>query len=246
MVFVSAFGSGCAQKDETARSSSEAVLSPTDSGRIPALELEVVSDQPTVQGSSPVYVNAAMQPLHDRNERDFLQAVGLGIGRRAHIQILHDQILAMEDGSEWRIYKSELLGIAEHDQPMVMSTTRAVSAGHSLARMEESAREKEEIESAKTYAESARKGVRERALNDFEIIALERMKSGETGPWMAEAPDRGVGCFRMMGAIRARQDCLKCHSDYKEGDALGAFVYLLEQVAPAKVEIEEPELLSSR
>ena len=61
---------------------------------------------------------------------------------------------------------------------------------------------------------------------------------------MAEAPDRGVGCFRMMAAIRARQDCLRCHSDYKEGDALGAFVYLLEQVTPARG--EEPELLGAR
>ncbi|MDA0811803.1 MAG: DUF3365 domain-containing protein [Verrucomicrobia bacterium] len=174
----------------------------------------MVSDQPTGQGSSLVYVNAAMQPLHDRNERRFLQAVGFGIGRMVSMPIMPDEILAMEDASEWRIYKSELLGIAEHDQPVIMSTTMAVVEEHRLALMEESAQEKQVIESQKTYAESARKGVRERALNDFEKTALERMNSGETGPWMAEAPDRGVGCFRMMAAIRARQDCLKCHSDY--------------------------------
>ena len=79
MVFVSAFGSGCAQKDETARSSAEAVPSPIDGGRIPALELEAVSDQTTVQSSSLVYVNAAMQPLHDRNERIFCRPLDLGV-----------------------------------------------------------------------------------------------------------------------------------------------------------------------
>ena len=34
--------------------------------------------------------------------------------------------------------------------------------------------------------------------------------------------------IRMLGALRASDDCLKCHTDSRKGDLLGAFSYTLK------------------
>ena len=61
-----------------------------------------------------------------------------------------------------------------------------------------------------------------RPLDEFEQRGLEAVRRGEELVWTREAPKR------MFGAIRAKADCLDCHSKAKEGDLLGAFTYYLD------------------
>jgi hypothetical protein len=61
-----------------------------------------------------------------------------------------------------------------------------------------------------------------RPLDEFELLGLNAVRSGEELVWTREAPTR------MFGAIRAKADCLHCHAKAKEGDLLGAFTYYLK------------------
>lgn len=60
-----------------------------------------------------------------------------------------------------------------------------------------------------------------RTLDEFERLALEAIQRSENLVWARDAPKR------MFGAIRAENDCLKCHTNEKKGDLLGAFTYNL-------------------
>jgi len=66
-----------------------------------------------------------------------------------------------------------------------------------------------------------------RDLDEFEKRALADLQEGEQVR-LTEAS----GTVRLLGALRARSDCLKCHSDKKEGDLLGALSYAFEQAKP--------------
>ena len=59
-----------------------------------------------------------------------------------------------------------------------------------------------------------------RPLDEFERLGLEALRRGEELVWTQEAPTR------MLGAIRAWQSCVECHTN-KVGDLLGAFTYYL-------------------
>ncbi|HTU92885.1 MAG TPA: hypothetical protein VMF69_22585 [Gemmataceae bacterium] len=61
-----------------------------------------------------------------------------------------------------------------------------------------------------------------RPLDEFERLGLDAVRRGEELMWTREAPTR------MFGAIRARADCLDCHTNANEGDLLGAFTYYLK------------------
>ena len=62
---------------------------------------------------------------------------------------------------------------------------------------------------------------RRRSLDEFEERGLQAVRRGADLVGTPEAPQR------MFGAIRARQECLDCHSGGREGDLLGAFSYFL-------------------
>jgi len=66
----------------------------------------------------------------------------------------------------------------------------------------------------------ARKAKR-RPLDEFETRGLDAVRRGEHLVWTPEAPKR------MFGAIRARSQCLECHTSAKKGELLGAFTYYL-------------------
>ncbi len=66
----------------------------------------------------------------------------------------------------------------------------------------------------------ARQAIR-RPLDEFERLGLDSMRRGEHLVWTREAPTR------MFGAIRARTQCLECHTNAEKGDLLGAFTYYL-------------------
>ncbi len=61
-----------------------------------------------------------------------------------------------------------------------------------------------------------------RPLDEFEQRGLDAVRAGAELVWTREAP------HRMFGAIRARSDCLDCHSGAREHELLGAFSYYLE------------------
>jgi len=62
-----------------------------------------------------------------------------------------------------------------------------------------------------------------RSLDEFERLGLDAVRRGENLVWTREAPTR------MFGAIRARVQCLECHTNAKKGDLLGAFTYYLDK-----------------
>lgn len=68
-----------------------------------------------------------------------------------------------------------------------------------------------------------------RPLDKFEQLALNAVRQGRDLVGTKEAPNR------MFGAIRAKENCLECHTAAKENDLLGAFTYYLE-TSVAKLE----------
>src|SRR5262249_16703920 len=68
-----------------------------------------------------------------------------------------------------------------------------------------------------------------RPLTDFEPKALAQLRTGVDTTTAVDQSTRQV-----VGAIRAQNSCLRCHTGFKEGDLLGAFTYHLTQtpVAP--------------
>jgi hypothetical protein len=68
---------------------------------------------------------------------------------------------------------------------------------------------------------------RVRDLDEFEKASLAELRQGEQV--LMTEDEEGV---RLLGAIRARKDCLKCHSGKKEGDLLGALTYVFERQKP--------------
>jgi hypothetical protein len=65
-----------------------------------------------------------------------------------------------------------------------------------------------------------------RPLDDFEAERLPKLRAGEELS-TAQGPRR----VRMLGAIRAQADCLRCHG-VNQGDLLGAFSYDLRRDLP--------------
>jgi hypothetical protein len=61
-----------------------------------------------------------------------------------------------------------------------------------------------------------------RPLDEFERLGLDAVRRGHDLVWTREAPTR------LFGAIRAKDRCLECHANAKEGDLLGAFTYYLD------------------
>lgn len=63
-----------------------------------------------------------------------------------------------------------------------------------------------------------------RELDDFEYSGLGVLERGED---LYARSDKGV--IRLLGAVRAKTDCLSCHTRHKTGDLLGVFSYTLRE-----------------
>ncbi len=68
-----------------------------------------------------------------------------------------------------------------------------------------------------------------RQLDDFERKSLPKLRAGEE-----VVIATSTNTIRMLGALRARQDCMECHS-VVEKTLLGAFSYTLERNPPLPV-----------
>ena len=91
-----------------------------------------------------------------------------------------------------------------HDSPVAFVASIATDAGHSSPRVIR---------------------LQTRSLTPFETRSLDRLRAGSEVVTETRGPDRLV-----VGAVRARKDCLSCHAGYKESDVLGALTYRLSIV----------------
>jgi hypothetical protein len=106
--------------------------------------------------------------------------------------------------SHWQVIRLELVGLLRHDEPRVYLSRE-------LPRMDQLA------------------DASNRALDDFESGALPKIRS-EENVVMDIAHDQ----IKMLGAIRAGNDCLQCHEG-ERGQLLGAFSYELTPTADAPI-----------
>ena len=182
------------------------------------------------------YRNGQLQEVHEQTLRTFVNSPGFGIGRklrpdaarltrgdrqdirlpqpvpraypagsgyvkdRRHVAgfLPHGFSKVPEPKEHWVVENIDLVSLLLHPQPLAY-----VSAD--LPRMDE-------LREAPT-----------RELDAFEAAALGRLLGGETLT-VGEAGDH----LRMLGSIRAVEQCVKCHGG-ERGDLLGAFSYTLRK-----------------
>lgn len=123
------------------------------------------------------------------------------------------KVTAMES---YKIDALELIGIAKHVTPVAFEMNR-----HSPFLVNQT----RQTTPSRWSVEQTISGTRE--LTDFEKSALTQLNAGKDVAQM-NAPD---GSLRLVGAVRAQQACLECHSDYKVGEILGAFSFRLSKSA---------------
>jgi len=103
--------------------------------------------------------------------------------------------------TKWQVTRLDLVSLLKHETPVAY-------VSRNLPQMDD-------LDDAPT-----------RLLDEFERAALERLRS-EEDLVIDEAGDR----IRMLGSLRAAEDCVACHS-VRRGDLLGAFSYELTPVSP--------------
>ncbi len=108
-------------------------------------------------------------------------------------------------GEPYQVERVGLIGIAEHFHPVAFITPGFLPSKADLTNA------------------TFRATLRTRALTGFEVSALKQLKAGSN---VVEDQEKHL----IVGAIRARESCLKCH-DGKTGTLLGALSY---QMAPLK------------
>jgi hypothetical protein len=156
---------------------------------------------------------ALLEGLHTLSRTDFVNPPGFGhVKDRAHVSGFQEHHFrglpdwkraagpAKESKETWLVRRLELVSLLKHESPV------AYVDDH-LPRMQALRRE----------------DVKVRELNDFEGRALKGLENGKGV--LAEATANRI---RMLGAIRATKQCLKCH-DAQRGDLLGAFSYELQR-----------------
>jgi len=135
--------------------------------------------------------------IHEQSLGDFL-APKLVINPKTPVvdAVLLANRLDPKKHKDWEIKALDLVGLMKYDHPVVYIS--------------------EKLPDMKNL-----KGVPTRLLDFFELAAVEELKKGED--LFIASKD---GTVRVLGALRARSECLECHSG-KERDLLGAFSYTL-------------------
>jgi len=158
---------------------------------------------PAAGGPSSTVTKDELQLVQRATAGDFLNPLGFGYVRdRGHVAgfVSHRMTAyppkpdSPADGGHWRVEFIDLISLLKHPQPV------AYVSKH-LPRMDE-------LRNAPT-----------RPLDEFESEHIAKLRAGEEVSF-AQGPRR----VRMLGAIRAREECLKCHS-VDEKTLLGAFSY---------------------
>ncbi|NOT87191.1 MAG: hypothetical protein HOP03_03305 [Lysobacter sp.] len=138
--------------------------------------------------------------MHDDFVLAFIDSQGFGQRRLPAMSgVMHRPV----DGSRWFVAHLELIGVAKHDPPRVFSNEMSIFHQRN---------EKTPPPSRTT----------DRAITAWEKQALRDLDAGQR--LIVEKQGKGL---RVVGAIRAGDECLGCHKNKRAGDMLGAFVYSL-------------------
>ena len=141
--------------------------------------------------------------MHDEFVLAFVDSVGFGYTRLpAMSRVIHKPV----EGTGMFVAHLELIGVAKHDPPRVFSNEMSIFH-----------RPDEKTPQPRHAA---------RAMTKEERAALRELDNGKR---LVVRPE-GKG-LRVIGAIRAADECLGCHKRQRAGDMLGAFVYSLQPMA---------------
>jgi hypothetical protein len=211
---------------------------PIDLDGTPPVEQQVPESNPESLQSGDTPTPDRLKQMHQDSAFDFVNPKGWGYVRdRDHVagfQVHHFRNTpslggparpASAEGSanagattavakrldeEWAVRRVELVSLLKHAEP-------SVYVSKDLPRMDKLS------------------DVPLRPLNTFEQRALRELEAGDE--IVNQATTNRV---EMLGAIRAAQQCLKCHQ-VERGELLGAFSYAFERVQPVR-EKQEREL----
>jgi hypothetical protein len=141
-----------------------------------------------------------LETFHRESLLDFVNPRGFGwVKSRAEVAGFQPHFFRkMPKTERWKVRTIELVGLAKSKEPVVYVTGN-------LPRMEELGK------------------VPTRPLDSFETAGLQILKKGEN-----LSVSQYTGGLRMLGAIRAANNCTSCHGG-DEGQLLGAFSYALSQ-----------------
>jgi hypothetical protein len=168
---------------------------------------------------APTPESQALVEMHRAGTGDFLDPERMGYvdksgrvaGFSSHLLSSIPSINHQEPTQAWETTRLELVGLLVYDEPVVYVTEH-------LPRLEE-------LQKAAT-----------RELDDFERQALDELQTEKD-----LVTDIGSNKIRMLGALRAGNDCLECHN-VPRGQLLGAFSYELQ---PARRTPEAPEKVAA-
>lgn len=156
--------------------------------------------------------------MHDDFVLAFIDSEGFGQRRLpAMAGVLHKPV----DGARWHVAHLELIGIAKHNPPQVFSSEMSIF----------------HLQNKETPPPRATG----RPMTMREQRALRKLDAGQR-----LIVEKQGNELRVVGAIRAGDECLGCHKNKRAGDMLGAFVYSLwpmpqmPGMSPAKPESKAP------
>ncbi len=145
----------------------------------------------------------ALLKMHDDFVLAFIDSEGFGQTRLpAMSRVLHSRV---GKTGLW-VAHLELIGIAKHITPRVFSSEMSIFH-------------------RPDGKEPPLLRAPDRAMTAQEQQALRDLDAGQT--LIVEPEGKGL---RVIGPIRAGDECLGCHQDKRAGDMLGAFVYALQPV----------------
>lgn len=137
------------------------------------------------------------EEMHDTYVSRFESAEGFGLSRMLR-PIMLDREGVLEAGrSRYELVNVELVGLLKHPEPVVYRTRLHGMTSETVGT---------------------------RSLTGFETDSLAGFRSGKD---VTSAADEKGGTLQCVGSLRAKASCLRCHTDKKAGDLLGAFTYSL-------------------
>lgn len=160
-------------------------------------------DLKPLTAAAPPQIWESREEMHDDYVRRFESAAGFGMSRMLRPPML-DRSGTLETGrSRYSIEAIELVGHLQTDAPTVY-----VPISHDAA---------------------LRSSFGSRDLTNFEKSALAKLTAGNQ--LVGTEDDGSGGTLAVVGALRAKETCLKCHGSRKAGDLLGAFTYRLRRIS---------------
>jgi hypothetical protein len=181
-----------------------------------------LADSESTERRAPLPALQSLLNYHDFNERNFASPQSYGLikdkknvaGFEPH-QFRYRAGLnesfrpqpknSPKDKERWALHRLELVSLLKHEKPVVY-------VSEVLPRMED-------LKKTKT-----------RPLGAFEEAGLKELQGGKD-----VVTDSSTNRIRMMGSLRARAECLQCHTG-ERGELLGVFSYELLRDPPLKLQ----------